>query len=141
MAIDEQQMRAIAFLTARCRPTGAKAWDEPGIVANLRKVAHLNVAEVIIASVRAAANRQADSPGVIPNLTGEHWREKVAERTTPTPPRREDQCHDCGRHLPCGCEHNSAQRPRPATQTAMATALEEARQKLADSQHTTQEAS
>jgi hypothetical protein len=99
MTINEQELRAIAFVAARCRPHGAHPWDEPGIVANLRKVAHLNLAEVAIATIRAAANRQAENPGVIAVTTGEHWREKVTESQRPVAPRREDQCADCGRPL------------------------------------------
>lgn len=93
MSIDEQQMRAIAFIAARCRPSGAKAWDEPGIVANLRKLAHVNLAEVTMATIRAASNRQAENPGVIPVMTGEHWREKVSDSPRPHPPRRDEECH------------------------------------------------
>lgn len=96
MMINEQEMRAIAFVAARCRPTGAKPWDEAGIVANLRRVASLNLAEVTIAAIRAAANRQADSPGVIPVTTGEHWREKVAERGPYRPPKRDEICRRPG---------------------------------------------
>lgn len=92
MSIDDQQIRAIAFLAARCRPTGSKPWDEAGIAANLRKIAHVDSAEVIIATIRAATNRKADTPGVIPNMTGEHWRERVTERQPARPPRREDEC-------------------------------------------------
>jgi hypothetical protein len=105
MNINEQELRAIAFLAARCRPHGAHPWDEPGIVANLRKVAHLNLAEVAIATIRAAATRQAENPGVIAVTTGEHWREKVTESQRPVAPRREDQCADCGRPL-AECSNN-----------------------------------
>ena len=108
MSIDEQQMRAIAFLAARCRPTGSKPWDEAGIVANLRKVAHLDAAEVVIATIRAAANRQAESPGVIPHLGGEHWREKVTEKGRAVPPKRDEQCRRCGSFKGnCACQQES----------------------------------
>lgn len=124
MAIDEQQIRAIAFLAARCRPTGAKPWDEPGIAANLRKVAHIDAAEVILATIRAAANRAAESPGVIPNLAGEHWREKVVERTQ-TAPKRHEQCLTCGKHLDaCVC---GEQRTRPVSSSQPTTEWLEAR--------------
>src|SRR5689334_17678272 len=92
MSVDEQQMRAIAYLAARVRPRGSKAWDEPGIVANLRKVSHIQLAEVILATIRAAANDKADSPGVIPNLGGEHWREKVTVSTVKRPPKLSEEC-------------------------------------------------
>jgi len=93
MSIDEQQIRALAFLAARVRPRGAKPWDEAGIAANVRKVAHVQLAEVVMATIRAAANDKADSPGVIPNLGGEHWREKVAPTTAKRPPRISEECH------------------------------------------------
>lgn len=92
MSNDEQNYRAIAFLAARCRPTGSKPWDEAGIVANLRKVGHISLPELAMATIRAAANRACDNPGVIPNLGGEHWREKVAERDRWRPPKRDEEC-------------------------------------------------
>lgn len=130
MSIDEQELRAIAFLVARCRPTGAKHWDEAGIVANLRKVGHVSLPEVIMAATRAAANREADSPGVIPVTTGEHWREKVSERTRMTPPRKEDACRKHGGwqdNCP-GCRADElAGDPSPEPKREKATVNEETR--------------
>lgn len=130
MSIDDQQIRAIAFLAARCRPTGATPWDEPGIVANLRKVTHLNLAEVVIATVRAAANREAASPGVIAVTNGEHWREKVAERPRPHPPRRDEQCTVCGYHLDrCICGNQATRPTNPGNPAAGAAACRAALRK------------
>lgn len=125
MSIDEQQIRAIAFLAARCRPTGATPWDEPGIVANLRKVAHIDAAEVIMATVRAAGSRDAKSPGVIPNLGGEHWREKVSERSPAHPPKRDETCsvpgHEGYRRDNCaGCNTERLAGDAPPTDRAPA---------------------
>ena len=94
--IDQQQIRALAYLAARMRPSGSTPWDEPGVVAALAKVAHLNLAEVVMATTRAATNPDVKSPGVIPVLTGEHWRERVVPRTHPHPLRPEEACRRCG---------------------------------------------
>jgi hypothetical protein len=73
MPVNQQQMRAIAFLAAAARPNGAKAWDEDGIVANIAKVADRSLGAVVIAVMQAAKDRNAQTPGVIASA-GPHWR-------------------------------------------------------------------
>lgn len=97
MSLDEQRMRALAFLAAKCRPAGAKRWDEPGILAALGKVPALDAGEVVLATIRAAMNPKADSPGVIPVMTGEHWRERVQASSAPKfdPLEAHERCSIC----------------------------------------------
>lgn len=102
--MDTQTQRALAFVAVRIRPRGAKHWDEPGVIAALEKVAHLNAADTAMATLRAAANPKAETPGVIPITTGEHWREKLSPTATPLPPKAAEACLDCGQHLErCAC--------------------------------------
>lgn len=110
--IDQQQQRALAYLAARMRPTGASPWDEPGIVAALAKVQHLALPDVAMATIRAAANADAKTPGVIPNLAGEHWRERVTRSEVFRPPHRGEHCHLCGKwREACVCSDGPTLRP------------------------------
>lgn len=95
MTVNDQQARAIAFLAAAARPIGARRWDEAGIVANVLKVRDRALSTVVIATMQAAEDRNAVSPGVIPTA-GPHW------RTPESSPRVEvdrvdpaDLCHAC----------------------------------------------
>lgn len=81
MPVTDQQLRAIAFLAAACRPHGSKAWDKAGILANITKVRDRSLGSVIIAAVQAAEDRNAVTPGVIPSA-GPHWRTPDAAPVT-----------------------------------------------------------
>lgn len=95
MSVNDQQLRAIAFLVAACRPAGCKPWDESGIYANLTKIRDRSLGAVIIAAVQAAEDRNAATPGVIPTA-GPHWRDPAA---APSPRQTEpagSACVTCG---------------------------------------------
>lgn len=77
MTITDQQIRALTFLATACRPTGAKRWDTDGTFANIAKVRERQLAEVVLATIRAASDRDVDSPGVIPS-NGSHWAESAS---------------------------------------------------------------
>ena len=77
MTVTDQEIRAIAFLAKACRPTGAARWDEAGIVAAIAKVRDRQLATVAMAVIRAASDRDVESPGVIPS-NGSHWAESAA---------------------------------------------------------------
>lgn len=97
MTVTEQQARALTFLAASVRPTGASRWDEAGIYANIMKVADRSLAAVTIAVIQAAEDRNAQSPGVIPT-TGPHWRNpETAPTPTRTPYDPANTCHICGK--------------------------------------------
>lgn len=74
--IADQEIRAIAHLAARARPSGARRWNEAGIIAAIEKVRARSLYEVTVAVMRAANDRNADTPGVIPTA-GPHWRADV----------------------------------------------------------------
>lgn len=77
MTVTKPQAQMLATLAAACRPNGARRWDTAGTMAAIEKVANRDLAEVILATVRAAADRDVESPGVIPT-NGPHWREQLA---------------------------------------------------------------
>lgn len=98
MTVTDQQIRAIAFLAAASRPSGARRWNEAGIIAAVDKVRSRSLAEVVMAVIRAAADRNAETPGVIPSA-GPHWRnwdddgeQQVIERYDPA-----TTCGICGK--------------------------------------------
>lgn len=76
MTVTDQQMRALAFLAVACRPHRAPTWDEAGVLANIAKVRDRSLPEVALAVIRAASDREAVSPGVIPS-NGSHWQEQL----------------------------------------------------------------
>jgi len=90
--ITRDQAHALAFLAAACRPTNAPTWDQPGILAALRKVHDRPLAQIALATIRAAADPTAQTPGVIAATESIHWQEKLAATTTPRPPRGDEQC-------------------------------------------------
>ena len=95
MPVTEQQARAIAFLAVAARPRGAAAWDEAGVLANVRKIADRSLPGVVIAVMQAAEDRGATTPGVIPTA-GPHWRDPgSAPPPTREPYDRETYCGVC----------------------------------------------
>jgi hypothetical protein len=82
MPVTDQQARAIAFLACAVRPHGASKWDEAGVLANVLKVRDRSLSSVVIATMQAAEDRGAQSPGVLPTA-GPHWRNP---ESAPRPP-------------------------------------------------------
>lgn len=119
MPLTKPQAEALTMLAIAARPSGARRWDGPGVIAALAKVAHLDLANVVMATMRAAADRNIETPGVIANTSSSCWRERVGERTGAQPPKREEACLTCGRYLDaCTCGERRTrphQQPDPAT--------------------------
>jgi hypothetical protein len=87
----------IAALAVACRPHGAPRWDAPGVVANIAKIKERSLADVAMAVLRAANDRNAKSPGVIPT-TGPHWSERLTEPSTREPKLDPgERCTACGK--------------------------------------------
>lgn len=97
MPITKQQAQMLTSLAVDCRPPHASRWDEPGIMAALAKVSTLALADIILATIRAASDATAKTPAVISATTSTHWREKLADpnATRYHPPKRSE---DCPRH-------------------------------------------
>lgn len=88
----------LATLAVACRPYRAPTWDHAGIVANIAKVADRSLAEVALAVIRAAADREAASPGVIPSK-GSHWDEQLKPpKWTPDSSNPMLRCSTCDLH-------------------------------------------
>jgi len=100
MPADEQEQRAIVFLTRRAREQlhGARNWDETGIAAAVAKVAHLHLVDIANAAMRAADDRNLETPGAIGNPQAPCWRERATDRPTPrTPHDPVAACDVCSR--------------------------------------------
>lgn len=114
MTVTDQQLRALAFLAPACRPNGAKRWDSAGVMAALEKVRDRSLPEVVMAVVRAAADRNVDTPGVIPSA-GTHWQETAAVRAyVPDSAPAGVRCTTCGRAKHRGNEDHEFRLPRAA---------------------------
>lgn len=95
MTVTKPHAQMLATLAAASRPNGARRWDSAGVMAALEKVKDRDLAEVIMATVRAASDRDCETPGVIPS-NGSHWRDTAAI-ATPAP----QQLDNAGRCSVC----------------------------------------
>lgn len=99
MPVDEPSARLLAGLAAAIRvDRGLSQWDVAGVMRKIREVAHLELPDVAMAVIRAAANPDTRTPGAIPNRDSEHWRERVTDPMSVPRIPRADCCRDCGRH-------------------------------------------
>jgi hypothetical protein len=98
MPLTDQDIRALVHLAVACRPTGAPRWDEGGIFANIAKVRTLAVDDVALATIRAAADAKAKTPGVISNTSAPNWQERAINRPVERDPYdRLVHCDTCGK--------------------------------------------
>lgn len=81
-----------ALMSALRESSGYARWDVPGCEAALRKVAHLDAGNVAVAAIRLALTPEANTPGALANLQGQHWRERISERRNLYPPKRHESC-------------------------------------------------
>lgn len=79
MPVPEVWVERLAALAIECRPHGAPQWDMPGTMTAVRKVQHLELAEVAAACARAGADRTLRTPAAIGDTTSSAWRERFAE--------------------------------------------------------------
>ena len=94
MPVTQDQARALAQLAVECRPHGARRWDIQGVYAAIGKVKDRHLADVVLAVIRAADDRNAETPGVINAPGSLHWRERGADR--PASGNRFDPGTNCG---------------------------------------------
>lgn len=95
MPVTKPQAEMLASLASAARPHGARRWDTPGVMASLAKVAHLDLAEVMMAVGRAARDRDLETPAAIGNPGAPCWIEKPVERWEPEKTTREERCGEC----------------------------------------------
>lgn len=82
MPVTREQATYLAPIIAACRPYGARQWQHSEITAALVRLGHLGLADVILAAVRCASDRHAESPFAITNTTSPHWRERQGAPAT-----------------------------------------------------------
>jgi hypothetical protein len=95
MPVTQDQARTLAQLAVDCRPHGARRWDIQGVYAAIGKVKDRHLADVVLAVIRAADDRSADTPGVINAPGSLHWKERGTDRPTPTTGKYDAATH-CG---------------------------------------------
>jgi hypothetical protein len=95
MPVTQDQARALAQLAVDCRPHGARRWDIQGVYAAIGKVKDRHLADVVLAVIRAADDRNAETPGVINAPGSLHWKERGSDRPTPTAGAYDKRTH-CG---------------------------------------------
>ena len=95
MPLSREQAQALTRTVHLLRP----AWSEEGIYAALVKCRDLDPYETALAAIRAANDKNAKTPGIIPTR-GSHWNEPdAAPRTEPRltrEQRRARTCAECG---------------------------------------------
>lgn len=101
MSTTDQQRRALAYLTKSYRATihGANQWDEPGIIAALTRVAHINLGMQTMAAMRAAADPTIRTPAMIGDPSSSVYVEKIGPERAPRHPAPATACHICGRSM------------------------------------------
>ena len=103
MPLSEQEQRGVVWLAKHVRDQlhGARKWDEAGIAHAVKKVAHLHLADVAMAAVRAADDRNLETPAPIGNPRAQCWRERATDRPQPVQPfNPADTCGICGKTRP-----------------------------------------
>jgi hypothetical protein len=128
MTLTRDHAQMLATLASACRPNGARRWDHAGTMAALAKVADRSLPEVILATIRAAADRDCETPGVIA-AAGSHWAESAAVRVHMPEDPTAVRCTVCGKtqHGPealakdgIGPHEFSHPRPKPAPEEVAA---------------------
>ena len=95
MTVTKPQAQMLAPLAAACRPNGARRWDTAGTMAALERLHDRDLGEVIMATIRAARDRDVDTPAVLPTA-GPHWQERLAPAAfTPNVIDLAERCSVC----------------------------------------------
>lgn len=101
MPVTPEQAHMLASLAADCRPHGARRWDAPGVVAAIKAVSHLSLADVALAVIRAADDANLDTPGPIRKPSSSCWRERNPDRQVVRKPfTPANTCGICGKQEP-----------------------------------------
>lgn len=141
MPVTKPQAEMLATLATAARPHGAPRWDAPGVMAALAKVAHLELAEVMMAVGRAARDRDLDTPAAIGNPAAPCWIERPVERWMPDKTTPEGRCGICGNRRD-RCENgprfaDDDHRFEPDFKVRQGSAVPELRDIAAQSKHAT----
>jgi hypothetical protein len=108
MPVTKDQADMLAALACAARPHGARRWDPIGVTAAIANVQHLDLAEVMATTARAAADRDLHTPGAIGNPAAPCWRHHdTADATVPRD--RFDPATTC---TSCGLARNACESRR-----------------------------
>lgn len=94
VSVTKEQAQMLTALAIACRPYRAPTWDADGVMAAIAQVSNRPLSEVALAVIRAAADREAKTPGVIPS-NGSHWQEQL--KPARWEPTAGPWCGICGR--------------------------------------------
>lgn len=98
MTVTRDQAQMLATLAVNCRPHRAPTWDHAGVMAAIAQIREMSLPEVILRVIRAAADRDAQTPGVIPK-NGPHANEQLKPpKWEPNIVPPEDRCGICSHH-------------------------------------------
>ena len=114
----EQAERALAFVVHAIRPD----WDEPGILAAIRKAPAKPLATVAAAAIACASLRTDQRTPACIALDGDHWQAKGV--AAPVPPYHEPRCTQ--HRQPLSCPDCRPRRP-PADAATIRAIREQAR--------------
>lgn len=65
MPVTKEQAQMLTNLAIACRPYRAPTWDAPGVMAAIGQLKDWSLSEVALRVIIAAADREAQTPGVI----------------------------------------------------------------------------
>lgn len=72
MGVTKDQAQMLTALACASRPIGARQWNPDDVMAEVAKLHDRNLPSVVCAVIRAAMDRGAERPSVIPSA-GSHW--------------------------------------------------------------------
>jgi hypothetical protein len=112
MPTNDQQRRALAYLTKTYRASvyGAGEWDEPGIMAALTRVQHVDLGMVVMAAMRCAGDPSIRTPAMIGDPSSSVYVEKVGPERARRHPTPEVACKTCGNDV-AGCASRGCDNP------------------------------
>ena len=96
MPVTKDQAQQIAALAAAIRPHGARRWDQAGIVHAIGRVQHMDLGEVAMVVICAAADRKLDTPAAIGNVTTPIWQQRWRNPEPVTAPISNGPANRCG---------------------------------------------
>lgn len=122
-----EQATALARFIHTVRPE----WDEPGIFSALGHAKQADPLNAAMAAIRWTASPDTKTPGGM-GRQGPHWTETVAAPTSPRPPKPDEACHFCGRHVDAclGDGHVTTTRPAAADRAPVTAAWRATRNQL-----------
>lgn len=109
MPVTKEQAEHIAALAVECRPHGARQWTIEQVIQALGEVRHMRLADVAMAALRGAADRDNLTPKLLANPGSDAYRERLSEPHA-GPVRQIDECPAHVGELAANCRSCAADR-------------------------------